>query len=110
MGGGVAATAQRRGRMRRVTLVRVVIAVLAAIAIGAAAWIISLPNMAECRASGRIVDPTERHCESGATFQQLQEHATMHAAQVVILFFGALAVAYILYHIVRLARRAGKSA
>ena len=96
--------------MRRTTFTRAVIAVLAVIAIGSAAWIISLPNKAECRASGRIVDPTERHCESGATFQQLQEHATMHAAQVVILFFGALAVAYILFHLVRLARQAGKSA
>ena len=96
--------------MRRATFARVVIAVLTAIAIGSAAWIISLPNMAECRASGRIVDPTERHCESGATYQQLQEHATMHAAEVVIFFFGALAVAYILYHIVRLARRGGESA
>jgi len=96
--------------MGRVTFVRAVIAVLAAIAIGAAAWIISLPNMAECRASGRIVDPTERHCESGATYQQLQEHATLHATEVVILFFGALAVAYILYRVIRWSRRHGKLA
>lgn len=81
--------------------VRILIGVLAATAIGAAAWIISLPNMAECRASGRIVDPTERHCESGATHQNLQEHATLHAMQVVVLFLAALAGAFILYRIIR---------
>lgn len=85
--------------------VRILIGALAAAAIVAAVWIISLPNMAECRASGRIVDPTERHCESGATFQQLQEHATFHAVQVVVLFLAALAGAYILYRIIRRLRR-----
>lgn len=85
--------------------IRIIIGALAAVAIGAAVWIISLPNMAECRASGRIVDPTERHCESGATFQQLQEHATFHAIQIVVPFLVALAGAYILYRIIRRLRR-----
>jgi len=83
--------------------VRILIGALIVSAIGVAAWIISLPNMAECRASGRVVDPTERHCESGgpATYQQLQEHATMHAAQVVIYAFVVVAGAYVIYRIVR---------
>ena len=92
------------------TSVRILIGTLAVIAIAAAAWIISLPNMAECRASGRVVDPTERHCEAGATFQQLQEHATFHAVQVVILFFAALLGAYGLYRIIRRFRRHALSA
>lgn len=75
--------------------------VVAAIAVGT--WIVRLPNMAECRASGRVVDPTERHCESGgpAAYQQLQEHATMHAVQVVIYAFLALTGAYVIYRLVR---------
>ncbi len=91
--------------MKTTTSVRILIGGLSLVAIGAAAWIISLPNMAECRASGRVVDPTERHCESGATYQQLQEHATLHAVQVVVLFLAALLGAYILYVIIRWLRR-----
>ena len=85
------------------SFVRVLISAVVVIAAGAAAWIISLPNMAECRASGRVIDPTERHCESsgGATFQQLQEHATMHAAQVVIYALVVVAGVYMIYRIVR---------
>jgi hypothetical protein len=90
--------------------IRIVSGVLAAIAVAAAVSIVRLPNMAECRASGRIVDPTERHCESGATFQQLQEHATFHAIQVVILFFAGLAGAYIIYRIIRRFRHPAASA
>jgi hypothetical protein len=83
--------------------VRVLLGALVVTAAGAAAWIISLPNMAECRASGRVVDPTERHCESGgpATYQQLQEHATMHAAQVVIYALVVAAGVYVIYRLVR---------
>ena len=83
------------------TILKFVTAALVAIAVAAAAWIVSLPNMAECRASGRIVDPTERHCESGATFVQLQEHATFHATQVVILALVAFGALYIIYRLVR---------
>ena len=82
---------------------RVLIGALVVIATGAAAWIISLPSMAECRASGRVVDPTERHCESGgpAVFVQLQEHATFHAIQVIVPALVVLAVAYVIYRIIR---------
>lgn len=60
-------------------------------------WVFSLPSKAECVASGRTVDPTERHCESSAGYQQLQEHALFHSRDVV---FGAtvlFAVGYAAY-------------
>jgi len=83
--------------------VRVLIGALVVIAAGAAAWIIRLPNMAECRASGRVVDPTERHCESGgpAVYVQLQEHATFHAVQVIIPALVVLIAAYVIYRVIR---------
>lgn len=65
------------------------------------AWIISLPDMVECRASGRIVDPTERHCLSGTTYQQLQEHAMFHAVHVVVISLVALTGAYVVYRLFR---------
>jgi hypothetical protein len=80
---------------------RALMGVLLVVAVGSAVWIISLPNMAECRASGRVVDPTERHCEAGATFVQLQEHAIFHATQVVILAAVAGAATYAIYRLVR---------
>jgi hypothetical protein len=53
-------------------------------AVIALAWVITRPTRAECRASGRIVDPTERHCNAGASYAQLQEHAWFHAREVVL--------------------------
>jgi hypothetical protein len=47
-------------------------------------WVFSLPSKSECTASGRIVDPTERHCESPDGFQQLQEHALFHSRDVLL--------------------------
>ena len=47
-------------------------------------WVFSLPSKAECVASGRVVDPTERHCESAEGYQQLQEHALFHSRDVVL--------------------------
>ena len=81
--------------------VRILIGALAVPAAGAATWIISLPDKAECRASGRIVDPTDRHCTSATGYQQLQEHATFHAIQVVLVSLVILAGAYIIYRIIR---------
>jgi cbb3-type cytochrome oxidase subunit 3 len=87
--------------MKGRTPVRILIGALAVAAVSAATWIISLPDQAECRASGRIVDPTERHCTSATGYQQLQEHATFHAIQVVLVSLFILAVAYIIYRIIR---------
>lgn len=47
-------------------------------------WVFSLPSKAECVASGRVVDPTERHCQAATGYQQLQEHALFHAGEVVL--------------------------
>ena len=55
------------------------------------AWILSLPSEAECTASGRVVDPTERHCEHPGGYQQLEEHAFFHASHVAIVAVVVLA-------------------
>lgn len=61
---------------------RFLVVLLGIAAISGLTWIISLPNKAECVASGRAVDPTERHCEAASGYQQLQEHAIFHATEV----------------------------
>ena len=81
--------------------IRILVGAVAVLSVGVLVWIISLPSMAECRASGRVVDPTERHCTSGSGFQQLQEHATFHAVQVVVYCAVLLVGAYIIYRMVR---------
>ena len=61
------------------------LAVLLAIAtIAGSAWILAQPSRAECVASGRTVDPTERHCESADGYVQLQEHAAFHGSQIAL--------------------------
>lgn len=85
--------------------------VLAAAAIIGFGWVFSLPSKAECVASGRVVDPTERHCESGAGYVQLQEHALFHSGEVVLwtailVAFGYLVVRYRRHHLHRGAPRA----
>jgi hypothetical protein len=87
--------------MKSRIVARILVGLLAASTVGAAIWIISLPDKAECRASGRIVDPTERHCTSATGYQQLQEHATFHAVQIALAALVVLAGAYIIYRIIR---------
>lgn len=57
-------------------------------------WVFSLPSKSECTASGRVVDPTERHCESADGYEQLQEHALFHSRDVVLGTVVLLAVGY----------------
>ena len=64
-------------------------------------WVFSLPNKAECVASGRVVDPTERHCQDSTGYQQLQEHALFHSRDVVLGTGVLLAVGYAVYRIMR---------
>jgi hypothetical protein len=71
-------------------------------------WVFSLPNKAECVASGRVVDPTERHCQDSSGYQQLQEHALFHSREVVLGAGILLAVAYAVYRFRR--RRSATSA
>lgn len=68
-------------------------------------WILSLPDKAECVASGRRVESTERHCEAAAGYQQLQEHALFHASEVLLLAALLWVGAYALHR--RQVRRAG---
>lgn len=65
-------------------------------------WIFSLPSKSECTASGRIVDPTERHCESATGFVQLEEHALFHSREV---FLGAAILLATGYAVQRYRRR-----
>lgn len=74
---------------------------LSLVAIVALGWIVSLPDKAQCVASGRIVDPTERHCEAPGGYQQLQEHALFHASEVVLGASALLAVGYLVRRYVR---------
>lgn len=61
---------------------RFLVVLLSIAAVCGLIWIVSLPNKAECVASGRAVDPTERHCEAAGGYRQLQEHAMFHATEV----------------------------
>jgi hypothetical protein len=73
--------------------VNVLLVIVALVGIG---WIFTLPSKADCVTSGRVVDPTERHCQSADGYQQLQEHALFHSTQVVlgaaVLWTGAFLV------------------
>ena len=63
---------------------RFVAGFLSVVALAASVWIGRLPDKAECVASGRVVDPTERHCQTSIGYQQLQEHALFHSSQVLL--------------------------
>ena len=65
-------------------MTRVLVVVLGIAAIVGSAWILAQPSQAECVASGRVVDPTERHCESAEGYVQLQEHAAFHGSQIAL--------------------------
>lgn len=78
------------------------IAVLAVAAMVGFGWVFSLPSRAECVASGRVVDPTGRHCESAGDYQQLQEHALFHSREVLV---GAAILGAVAYLVVRSRRR-----
>lgn len=75
---------------------------LAVVAVIGFGWVFSLPSKAECVASGRVVDPTERHCESTAGYQQLQEHALFHSRDVVL---GTVLIVALGYAVVWYRRR-----
>ena len=79
-------------------MLRFLAGLLSVAAIATLVYLGTLPSKAECRASGRTVDPTERHCESDGGYEQLQEHAAFHASQawiaVVAVLAGGLAIRY----------------
>ena len=58
----------------------------------AAAYVLILsrfPSAASCRASGRTVDPTRRHCLDANGYVQLREHVIFHTREVVLLLVVA---------------------
>ena len=71
----------------------VVMSVVAAAIVGFG-WVFSLPSKSECVRSGRTVDPTGRHCQSAARYEQLQEHALSHSPEVVLWATILLATGY----------------
>ena len=71
---------------------RVAAIILVILALGAA--ILSrFPYEERCRATGRTVDPTRRHCVDSTGYVQLREHVLFHTADglVVVAVAGALA-------------------
>jgi hypothetical protein len=60
-------------------------------------WVLSLPSKAECVASGRVVDPTERHCQATGGYQQLEEHAWFHSREVLVGGAIVWVIAYLLH-------------
>jgi hypothetical protein len=81
---------------------RVLTSVIVLAAVIGFGWVFSLPSKAECVASGRIVDPTERHCQDPTGYQQLEEHALFHSTQVVM---GAAVLLGAGYAVFRFRRR-----
>ena len=82
---------------------RYVAGFLAIAAIVGFGWVFALPDKAQCVASGRTVDPTERHCDAAdGSFQQLEEHALFHSRDVVL---GVTVLLGIGFGIARLVRR-----
>jgi len=68
--------------MRRSRWVPTLAVLLAAVGVAA---LLRFPTKAACRASGRVVDPTERHCVAADGFEQLREHVLFHLTEVVVL-------------------------
>jgi hypothetical protein len=74
---------------------RLIMAALLIAAVGAV--ILSrFPSAATCRASGRVVDPTGRHCLDATGYVQLREHVIFHTQEVLVLLAlaGALIWGY----------------
>lgn len=76
-------------------LKRIVIAAVLLVA-AATAMLSRLPSAASCRSSGRVVDPTGRHCLDATGYVQLREHVLFHTQEVVVLLAiaGALVWSY----------------
>ena len=87
---------------------RFVAAALGLVVIVALTWISTFPTKVECVASGRVVDPTERHCEAANGYEQLQEHVWFHATDVLfgIGILGAVGYAGRRYYVHRRLREA----
>lgn len=63
------------------------------------------PNEADCTASGRVVDPTHRHCEADGGYVQLREHVILHSWEVFFYVGMVGAVGLLAWRIRRYSRR-----
>jgi hypothetical protein len=65
---------------------------VAMLVLGYVGFLQLFPNEADCVASGRIVDPTHRHCQAAAgDFVQLREHVILHSWEA--LFYAVILAA-----------------
>ena len=80
---------------------RLLAGVLAVAVIVGFGWVFSLPDKADCVASGRVVDPTGRHCQDASGYQQLQEHALFHGRDVALGVGVVVAASYAIYRVRR---------
>lgn len=62
------------------------------------------PNETECAASGRVVDPTHRHCEAAGGYVQLREHVILHSWEALFYIGMVGAVGLIAWRIRRRSR------
>ena len=69
------------------------------------AWLLTLPTRNQCIASGRVVDPTERRCESATGYVQLREHALYHSREVIVVAVMLLGGTYMVQRFRRRIRR-----
>ena len=88
--------------MRRTVWALLLVLSVCTLAVG---LLLQFPTRESCRASGRVVDPTERHCVAADGYVQLREHVLFHASQVVVLLGVALALGTLGYWVVRRRRR-----
>lgn len=79
---------------------RIAVAIVALFA-GGAGVLQLYPTQADCRASGRVVDPSERHCLEADGYEQLREHVLFHIAHASILGGAALLVGAVAWRVVR---------
>ena len=90
--------------MRRTARPLVVALIVAALGLGLLAL---FPTRDACRASGREVDPTGRHCLAADGYVQLREHVLFHASEVLVAAAILIALGAFARWVVR--RRSGQA-
>jgi hypothetical protein len=84
---------------------RAIVSILIAAAVAGCVWLWRLPSEETCARSGRMVDPTNRHCVAlDGTYVQLRSHATMHATEVGWLLLLIGSTVFLIRLVVRRAR------
>jgi hypothetical protein len=79
--------------------------VIAAFAVGIL-WLWRLPTAETCSLSGRMIDPTRRHCVAlDGSYVQLREHAELHATEIGWLLILIGSTLFLVWLIARRIRR-----